>query len=214
MNPRLTRNELLRRGAAGGALLAFPSILAACGGGGGGGSTDGGELKDVLNFANWPLYIDTDKPTTLDDFTKQTGIKVNYFEEINDNDEYFAKVQGPLSQGQGIDRDIFVFTDNSRFPGILVNEGWVQKLDKELIPNFVNLVDAQSSPPFDPNREYSLPYQSGMTGIAWNGTSRAPSSRSSSFSTTRSSRARCRCCRSWPTPSASSCFRTATTREQ
>jgi spermidine/putrescine transport system substrate-binding protein len=168
MNPRLTRNELLRRGAAGGALLAFPSILAACGGGDGGGSTDGGELKTVLNFANWPLYIDEDKPTTLDDFTSQTGIRVNYFPEINDNAEYFAKVQGPLSQGQGIDRDIFVFTDNSRFPGILVSEGWVQELDKELIPNFENLVDAQLSPPFDPGREYSLPWQSGMTGIAWN----------------------------------------------
>ena len=169
MNPRLTRNELLRRGAAGGALLAFPSILAACGGGDdGGSSSDGGELKTVLNFANWPYYIDVDKPTTLQDFTTQTNIKVNYYEEINDNAEYFAKVQGPLSQGDGIDRDIFVFTDNSRFPGILVNEGWVQKLDTSLIPNMENLVDAQASPPFDPNREYSLPWQSGMTGIAWN----------------------------------------------
>jgi spermidine/putrescine transport system substrate-binding protein len=167
MNPRLTRNELLRRGAAGGALLAFPSLLAACGGGNGD-SGGGGELKDVLNFANWPLYIDEEKPTTLDDFTTQTGIKVNYFEEINDNAEYFAKIQGPLSQGQSIDRDIFVFTDNSRFPGILVNEGWVEKLDQDLIPNIANLVDAQASPPFDPNREYSLPWQSGMTGIAWN----------------------------------------------
>jgi spermidine/putrescine transport system substrate-binding protein len=167
MNPRLTRDQLLRRGAAGITLLSLPSLLAACGGGGGGGE-GGGELKDVLNFANWPLYIDVDKPTTLEQFTEQTGIKVNYFEEINDNAEYFAKVQGPLSQGQGIDRDIFVFTDNSRFPGILVNEGWVQKLDKDLIPNIVNLVDAQASPPFDPNREYSLPWQSGMTGIAWN----------------------------------------------
>ena len=168
MNPRLTRNDLLRRGAAGGALLAFPSLLAACGGGDGGGGSDGGELKTVLNFANWPYYIDTEKPTTLQDFTQQTGIKVNYFEEINDNAEYFAKVQGPLSQGNGIDRDIFVFTDNSRFPGLLVNEGWVQELDKELIPNISNLVDAQASPPFDPDRSYSLPWQSGMTGIAWN----------------------------------------------
>ena len=168
MNPRLTRNELLRRGAAGGALLAFPSILAACGGGGGSGASDGGELKTVLNFANWPYYIDVDKPTTLTDFTKQTDIKVNYFEEINDNAEYFAKVQGPLSQGNGIDRDIFVFTDNSRFPGLLVNEGWVEELDKDLIPNITNLVAAQASPPFDPDRTYSLPWQSGMTGIAWN----------------------------------------------
>jgi spermidine/putrescine transport system substrate-binding protein len=166
MNPRLTRQELLRRGAAGGALLAFPSLLAACGGGGGDGG--GGELKTVLNFANWPLYIDEESPTTLEDFTKQTGITINYFDEINDNAEYFAKVQGPLAQGNGIDRDIFVFTDNSRFPGLLVNEGWVQKLDKDLIPNISNLVDAQASPPFDPSREYSLPWQSGMTGIAWN----------------------------------------------
>jgi spermidine/putrescine transport system substrate-binding protein len=169
MNPRLTRQELLRRGAAGGALLAFPSILAACGGGGGGeGGAEDGELKTVLNFANWPYYIDVDKPTTLQDFTKQTQIKVNYYEEINDNADYFAKVQGPLSQGNGIDRDIFVFTDNSRFPGLLVNEGWVEELDKDMIPNISNLVDAQASPPFDPDRTYSLPWQSGMTGIAWN----------------------------------------------
>jgi spermidine/putrescine transport system substrate-binding protein len=169
MNPRMTRDQLLRRGAAGITVLSLPSLLAACGGGGdGGGSADGGELKDVLNFANWPFYIDVDKPTTLEDFTSETGIKVNYFEEINDNADYFAKIQGPLSQGQGIDRDIFVFTDNSRFPGILVSEGWVEKLDKSLIPNIENLVPAQAAPPFDPNREYSLPWQSGMTGIAWN----------------------------------------------
>jgi spermidine/putrescine transport system substrate-binding protein len=167
MYTRLTRQELLRRGAAGGALLAFPSLLAACGGGDGGGESSG-ELKDVLNFSNWELYIDVDKPTTLDDFTTQTGIKVNYFEDINDNADYFATIQGRLSQGQGIDRDIIVMTDNSRFPGLMVNEGWLETLDKDLIPNIENLVDAQKSPPFDPDREYSLPWQSGMTGIAWN----------------------------------------------
>lgn len=168
MNPRLTRQQLLRRGAAGGALLAFPTLLAGCGGGGGGGG-GGGELNDVLNFANWPLYIDTKpKPTTLQQFTDQTGIKVNYFQEINDNAQYFAKVQGPLSQGQGIDRDIFVFTDNSRFPGLLVDQGWVQELDKDLIPNMSNLIPAQQRPSFDPDRNYSLPWFSGMTGIAWN----------------------------------------------
>ena len=167
MNPRLTRNQLIRRGAAGATLLSLPGLLAACGGGGGDGeATD--ELLDVLNFANWPFYIDIEKPTSLDLFTEETGIKVNYFEEINDNADYFATVQGPLSQGNGIDRDIFVFTDNSRFPGLLVGQGWVEKLDKDRIPNIANLLDAQASPPFDPDREYSLPWQSGMTGIAWN----------------------------------------------
>ena len=165
MNPRMTRDEMLRRGAAGVTLLSVPGLLAACGGGDDDAS---GELQDALNFSNWELYIDVDKPTTLEDFTAQTGIRVNYFEDINDNADYFATIQGRLSQGQGIDRDIFVFTDNSRFPGLLIREGWVEKLDKDLIPNIENLVDAQASPPFDPNREYSLPWQSGMTGIAWN----------------------------------------------
>jgi spermidine/putrescine transport system substrate-binding protein len=168
MNPSLTRHELLRRGAAGGALLAFPSLLAACGGGGGGSGGDGGEVKDVLNFSNWTLYIDTDKPTTLQTFKEQSGITVNYFEDINSNAEYFGKIQGPLSQGQSIDRDIIVLTDNERYLGLTLDKGWVEELDKDLIPNIDNLIDAQKSPPFDPDRTYTLPWQSGMTGIAWN----------------------------------------------
>jgi spermidine/putrescine transport system substrate-binding protein len=176
MNPRLTRQELLRRGAAGGALLALPSLLAACGGGGGGGSSSG-EVKDVLNFSNWPYYIDTPQslkaagvkaPTTLAQFTAKTNIKVNYFEDINSNSEYFATVQGRLRQGQGIDRDIIVSTDNDKFLGEYLDNDWALKLDKNLIPNFANLIDAQASPPFDPTRDYTLPWFSGMDGIAWN----------------------------------------------
>jgi spermidine/putrescine transport system substrate-binding protein len=169
MNPRMTRDELLRRGAAVGALVAFPSLLAACGGDGGNGG-DGGEVLDVLNFSNWPFYMDVEgqRHPTLDQFTEQTGIKVNYFEDVNSNDEFFAKIQGRLSQGQGIDRDLMVATDNSRFPALYVEQGWVQELDKDLIPNFSNLIEAQASPPFDPERKYSLPWLSGMDGIAWN----------------------------------------------
>jgi len=176
MNPRLTRQELLRRGAAGGALLALPSLLAACGGGDGG-SSAGGEVNDVLNFSNWPYYIDTPSslkaagvkaPTTLEQFTTKTGIKVNYYENINSNSEYFATVQGRLSQGKSIGRDIIVSTDNDRPLGEYISQGWAEKLDKNLIPNFANLIDAQASPGFDPNREYTLPWFSGMDGIAWN----------------------------------------------
>lgn len=175
MNPRLTRQELLRRGAAGTALLAFPSLLAACGGGDGDEAT--GELKDVLNFSNWELYMDTPQtrkaagltgPTTLQQFTTETQIKVNYFEDVISNSEYFATVQGRLRQGQGIDRDIIVSTDNDRFLGTYLSNGWALKLDKSLIPNIENLVEAQAHPPFDPDREYTLPWFSGMDGIAWN----------------------------------------------
>lgn len=170
MNPRMTRDQLLRRGAAGLTVLSLPTLLAACGGGGDGEAS--GELKDVLNFANWPLYIDIDEKTkerpTLNKFTEETGITVNYFEEINDNATYFAKIQGPLSQGRSIDRDIIVLTDTERPLNLILENGWAEKLDKSLIPNIENLIPAQQSPPFDPNRDYTLPWQSGMTGIAWN----------------------------------------------
>jgi spermidine/putrescine transport system substrate-binding protein len=168
MTRRLTRQELLRRGAAGAALFAAPSLLSACGGSGGEGGGGSAEVKDVLNFSNWELYIDTKKPTTLQDFTKKTGIKINYYEDVNSNPEYFAKIQGPLSRGDGIRRDIFVSTDNDRFVGDYVSNKWVEKLDKDLIPNISNLVAGQAHPPFDPDRDYSLPWLSGMDGIAWN----------------------------------------------
>jgi spermidine/putrescine transport system substrate-binding protein len=172
MNRPLTRRQLLQRGAAGATVLSLPGLLAACGGDDGGGGGGGDELSDTLRFSNWPLYIDyveaTKQRPTLDQFTEETGIAVQYFEDINDNAQYFGKIQGPLSQGRGIDRDIIVLTDNSRFPGIMVSQGWLEELDKERIPNIENLVDAQASPPFDPDRTYSLPWQSGMTGIAWN----------------------------------------------
>jgi spermidine/putrescine transport system substrate-binding protein len=179
MTRHLTRRQLLERAALGGAALTLPGFLAACGGGDDTGAvattaTGGGEQKlaNQLRFANWQLYIDVDEKTkkrpTLDQFKNETGVTVDYFEEINSNDEYFGKIQGPLSRGQGIDRDIIVLTDNSRYPGLMVDEGWVEQLDKDAIPNIDNLVDALESPPFDPDRTYSLPWQSGMTGIAYN----------------------------------------------
>ena len=177
MNRPLTRKQLLERAALGGAALTLPGFLAACGGGGG--ETGGGattqastELADRLRFSNWQLYIDFDEKTkkrpTLDQFTEETGVAVDYFEDINDNASYFGKIQRPLSQGQSIDRDIIVLTDNSRFPSLLITKGWAEKLDKSAIPNISNLQPSLASPSFDPDREYSLPWQSGMTGIATN----------------------------------------------
>jgi spermidine/putrescine transport system substrate-binding protein len=172
----LTRIELLRRAAAGGAAFAIPGFLAACGGDdeGGAGTTATGpkELATTLRFSNWPYYIDVDDKTkrrpTLDQFKQKTGTTVRYFEDINDNATYFGKMQRPLSQGQSVDRDIIVLTDNSRFPGLLIQKEWAEPLDKSAIPNIKNLQDSLKSPGFDPDRTYSLPWQSGMTGIATN----------------------------------------------
>ena len=176
MTQSFTRIELLRRGAAAGIVISIPGVLAACGGDDteAAGTTTGGpkQLAKTLRFSNWTLYIDVDEKTkkhpTLDEFKQKTGTTVQYTEDINDNASYFGKIQGPLSQGQSIDRDIVVLTDNSRFPGLLIDKGWADKLDKSAIPNIKNLQPALQHPSFDPNREYSLPWQSGMTGIATN----------------------------------------------
>jgi spermidine/putrescine transport system substrate-binding protein len=176
MNDAVTRAELLRRATLGGVAISLPGFLAACGGDDGeaGATTTTGpkKLADTLRFSNWTLYIDVDEKTkkrpTLEQFRRKTGVTVRYFEDINDNATYFGKIQRPLSQGQSIDRDIIVLTDNTRFPGLLVSEGWVEKLDKNAIPNIDNLQDALRHPSFDENRDYSLPWQSYMTGIATN----------------------------------------------
>ena len=175
MTDRLTRLQLLRRGAAGGAMLTVPGVLAACGGSSkSAATTSGGKqtLAKTLRFSNWTLYMDTNKkkhtfPSLLE-FQKEFGTHVQYTEDINDNASYFGKIQGALSRGQSIDRDIVVLTDNDRYLSLMIKKGWAEKLDKSAIPNMKNLVSVQQHPSFDPNRDYSLPWQSGMTGIAYN----------------------------------------------
>ena len=173
---QFTRQELLRRGLAGSALLTVPGLLAACGSSGSKSSatTTGGkqQMAKTLHFSNWTLYIDVNNKTkshpSLQEFQQKYGTHVDYVEDINDNASYFGKIQGALSRGQSINRDIVVLTDNDRYLSLMIKKGWAEKLDKAAIPNIKNLVPVQRHPTFDPNREYSLPWQSGMTGIAYN----------------------------------------------
>jgi spermidine/putrescine transport system substrate-binding protein len=178
-NDPFTRRQFLRRAAAGGAALSLPSILAACGGGGGieAQTGPGGEgttsvlqeLKDEITVSNWPFYIDQNADATrfptLEEFEKETGVKANYLEDINSNEEFFGEIQAPLSRGQSIDRDIIVPT--AWLCARLLRLGYLQKLDKSAIPNIVNLEDSLKRPAWDPNRDYSLPWQSYITGLGY-----------------------------------------------
>jgi spermidine/putrescine transport system substrate-binding protein len=168
MSQSLTREALLRRALAGGAALSVPGLVPSLAGAATR-STRGGH---TLVFSNWPLYIDVNEKTkrrpTLDQFTKKTGIKVKYIEDVNDNATFFGKIQGPLASGQPTGRDIIVMTDASGYPSLLKEKGWLEKLDKSVLPNIKNLIPAQQHPAWDPNRDYSLPWQSGMTGIGYN----------------------------------------------
>ena len=178
MTDQLTRRQLLERAAIGGTAITLPGLLAACGSSGtkaaGGTTSSSHKLAKTLHFSNWTLYMDTNNKKhtnpSLIEFEKKYGTHVAYVEDINDNASFFGKIQGPLSRGQSIDRDIVVLTDNDRYLGLMLRKGWAEKLDKSAIPNIKNLVAVQQHPNFDPNREYTLPWQSGMTGIAYNDT--------------------------------------------
>ena len=185
-DPLLTsfaRATISRRSALTGfAAVAAAGLLTACGSAGRK-STDPGtasaatpkaaeDLSDtdkVVNWSNWPEYIDVDdagKHPSIEGFTKQTGIKVNYNEDYNDNDEFFAKVRPLLEAGQDTGRDTWVSTD--WMVARLTRLGYLQPLNYDNIPNLSNLEPSLKNVPFDDGRVYSLPWQSGFVGIAYN----------------------------------------------
>ncbi len=178
----VSRRGFLRSLGIGGAAVAGGSLLAACGTKGAADKAkdaaknapvqkDFSDTEKVLNFSNWPLYIDVDEKVknrrpTLEAFSKQQGVRVKYVEDVNDNDEFFGKVRPQLSAGQDSGRDMFVLTD--WMAARLVRLGWVQEVDKTKVPNSKNLRAALQHPGFDKNRDYTLPWQSGLAGIAYN----------------------------------------------
>ncbi len=149
------------------AALAVTLGLAACGSGGGGEGgtvTLEGKPSGKLTISNWPLYIDPGKNGTVANFEEATGIGVKYIEDVNDNAEFFGKVQPLLEQGESGGRSIFVVTD--WMANKMHELGYLQTIDKSGIPNIeANLVQSLRHPGFDPNRDFSVPWQSGMGGV-------------------------------------------------
>ena len=151
---------------AGAGAVAGAGALAACGSGG----SSSGAAKDTVRWGNWPLYLDVDdsgkKYPTLEAFTKQTGIKVKYFEDYNDNDEFFGKVQAQLKIKKDIGYDLVCPTDWMAARWIRL--GYTQKYDAANIPNKTNILDTLASPSYDPKRESTLTWQGIMGGFGWN----------------------------------------------
>src|SRR3954468_14518066 len=119
-----------------------------------------------VDFANWPLYMDPKKPE-LTQFTKDTGITVTYQEVIQEMGPWFAKVQPQLSAGQSIGYDLMVITSSVQFAQFR-DSGFLAPLDHAKLPNYTkNAGPAYSKEAFDPGNVYSVPWASGMTGIAY-----------------------------------------------
>jgi spermidine/putrescine transport system substrate-binding protein len=174
--PRLVGRRRLLQGMGLGALaLGSPSLLSACGTESqvqtedSCKSTDKSDSEKLLVFSNWPEYIDVKgkRMPTLETFESQTGIDVTYQTDINDNAEFFGKVKDQLGACEPIGRDIITMTDETA--GRMISLGWMQELDKDNLPNVeANLIESLRSPSWDPERNYSVPWQAGLTGIAYN----------------------------------------------
>lgn len=175
-DPVSRRHMLKRAGTAGVTLAGLPAFLSACGGVKGASTTSSTAAKAAVaavdhpkvpienwTFSNWPLYIDK---KVLKTFNKEFGGKVKYVEEINDNFEFFGKVRQQLRAGRSIDRDIVTLTDY--MAARWVRSNYVDPIDKKNVPNMSNLVDNLKTINYDPERNFTLPWQSGAIGLGYN----------------------------------------------
>jgi spermidine/putrescine transport system substrate-binding protein len=173
---RLSRRGFIgRTGSAALALSGLSTVIAACGGVEGTEEAAKERAKDTaaanhpkvpldnLTVSNWPLYVDK---KVLKAFEKEFSVDLKYTEDINDNDEFYGKVRQQLEREQSIDRDIVVLTDP--MAAKWVKNAYVEPIDKRNVPNISNLVDNLATINYDPEREFTLPWQSGATIIGYN----------------------------------------------
>lgn len=170
----ISRRGVLIGGAVGAAGIGAFAFLNGRGGGGGTAApcvtTDLSATQRTLAVSNWPEYIDEDDAdyvSTLTQFQEDSGLAVTYTPDVNDNLEFFAKVRNQLGACQPTGRDMFVLTD--WMAARMIDANWIQKLDKANVPNLdKNLISSLQGVGWDPNRDYSAPWQAGFTGIAYN----------------------------------------------
>ncbi|MBB2771981.1 MULTISPECIES: spermidine/putrescine ABC transporter substrate-binding protein [Mycolicibacterium] len=165
---RASRRRFLGGGAAAAAALALgPSVLAACGSDSGGSEStttdEGGPAGGTLRVSNWPLYM---ADGFVAAFQTASGITVDYKEDFNDNEEWFAKVKEPLSRKQDIGADLVIPTEfmAARINGL----GWLNEIRADRVPNKKNLRPDLLNSAIDPGRNKTAPYMTGMVGLAYN----------------------------------------------
>ena len=151
---------------AAGAVLA-PTLLQACKGSGSGNGSGSGSGELVIS--TFPLYIDPDAPGapgSVSRFRRDTGIQLRYLEDLNDTRQFFARIRPQLAAGRPLVQDLMVLP--SWMAQRLIGLGWLEPLPLAQVPNIRNLVPYLANPPWDPQQRYSLPWQSGIAGIAYN----------------------------------------------
>jgi spermidine/putrescine transport system substrate-binding protein len=172
------RRTVTRRAALAGAAGVGTALgLAACAPAGDGGATtdalvpatDVSDSEKVLLWYNWPGYMDEAEDgsrPTLERFQEESGITVEYKEEYNDNDEWYGINRNELIAGKDVGADLICPTD--WLAARLVNDGQVQKLDIASMANHKNIAPAYLGAEYDAKREFTVPYQGILGGIAYN----------------------------------------------
>jgi spermidine/putrescine transport system substrate-binding protein len=171
-NPTSRRRFIGGSAAAAAAAILGPSFLAACGskqeGGGSSPSAsapadDGAPASGNLRVSNWPLYM---ADGFVADFQKATKITVDYKEDFNDNEQWFAKVKEPLSRKQDIGADLVVPTQF--MAARILQLGWLNEIREARWTNKKNLREDLLNTKVDPGRKATAPYMTGMVGLAYN----------------------------------------------
>ena len=123
-----------------------------------------GPVKGSFTFSQWPLYIDPGKKGTVAEFERETGVDLKYVEEINDNDQFFGKIRPQLDRGDSGGRSLITVSD--WLAARMDKLGYLQHFDYSKLPNVKkNLIPALRHPAADPRRAFTIPWQSGMTGL-------------------------------------------------
>lgn len=170
--PRQRRRTAVRAFSALLVLLAASITVSACGGSSG---ISGGEKNEAttakaqgkasgkLTISNWPFYIAEE---TVPDFEKATGVKTNYVEDYNSNEEFYGKIQPLLANGESGGRSLLA-GPSPYIVERMIRQGYAQKLEKSAIPAVEENLSSQfRNPSYDPGNQFSVPWQSGMMGIA------------------------------------------------
>ena len=122
-------------------------------------------------FGNWPGYMAFSRRSgtfpLIDQFQQESGIATTYLEHVNDNSEFFNIVQPDLELGNPTGYDVMVLSD--WMIDRLISLGYIQPLDHRLLPTFqANANELYVNQWYDPGNVYSIPWQAGIVGIAYN----------------------------------------------
>lgn len=178
----ITRRRFLRSAAIGAASIGMADILAACTKASSSSTAPGAAGLDWANatangnftWGTWPFYMDQKRVNgerihpTLDNFTRETGTTIDYREVINEYASFYAKLRPQLETGQSTGYDLVVL-GYPRWVPLMMQQDYLIPLDQSRLVNFnANAGKAYSKRSWDPGNVYSIPYQGGITGIAYN----------------------------------------------